>query len=644
MRYKIRALILLIFGNLIYSDSIKYNNPNNHGVVGLINTPTARFYDESSSAFTLYRGDPDRKIIITMAPYDWLEASVFYTSIKDRPYPGYDQDYKDKGFNVKFRLKEQGDLPAIAIGFNDIAGTGIYSSEYIVASHGIENIDFHFGLGWGALSGGKLQYENFLGDFDDSFFSRDSELGEGGSLNLDDYFSGKDLAIFGGISYLIHDDWLFKLEYDSTDIPISKGFPLRTSGYSSSLEYIKNDNFIFGFSFERGDYLGVKFSWKNNSSNFTSNPYKINHSTYSDSYEKLKSILNDNGIGVNKIKESEKALLLDIYEYSYKDINNLNSNIANAIDDSNLDTEEILINYNIAGLQPNLSNKNLLDNDEEGYETIYSIDEDNKRAFIYSPDLVLRPFIAGREDFLKMSLMAELNTQYIFNDNFFWSSNFKYALWQNFDDLYIPPEDTYPNQVRSDVKDYLNNFGNRLILGRSQLDYFKTLSKDHHLQLSAGIFEEMFSGYGMEYLWSKNDLPFSLGFEVFKIYKRDYDLAFDLLDYSNVTGHVNLFYENDLILPFSLHISYGEYLAGDKGYTFDISRRFKNGVVMGGFFTKTDVTAEQFGEGSFDKGIYFTIPLNGEWFNFLWRPLTKDPGAKLIRKDNLYQFLNKFKN
>ena len=38
----------------------------------------------------------------------------------------------------------------------------------------------------------------------------------------------------------------------------------------------------------------------------------------------------------------------------------------------------------------------------------------------------------------------------------------KYALWQNFDDLYIPPVNTYPNQVRSDVKDYLNNFGDRL--------------------------------------------------------------------------------------------------------------------------------------------------------------------------------------
>ena len=91
-------------------------------------------------------------------------------------------------------------------------------------------------------------------------------------------------------------------------------------------------------------------------------------------------------------------------------------------------------------------------------------------------------------------------------------------------------------------------------------------------------------------------------------------------------------------------IAYGEYLAGDKGYTFDISRRFQNGVVMGAFFTKTDVTAEQFGEGSFDKGIYFKIPISGDWFNFKWRPLTKDPGAKLIRKDNLYHYLRKYKN
>ena len=187
----------------------------------------------------------------------------------------------------------------------------------------------------------------------------------------------------------------------------------------------------------------------------------------------------------------------------------------------------------------------------------------------------------------------------------------------------MPPLDTYPNQVRSDVKDYLNNFGKGIILGRSQLDYFQTIKKNHHFQFSFGVFEEMFSGYGFEYLWKDTNYPFAIGFEVFDAYKRDYSLDLKLQDYSNVTGHINMYYENSQIIPFSLHLSFGEYLAGDRGMTFDISRRFKNGVSMGAFITRTNVPIEKFGEGSFDRGLYFEIPLNNEWFKYFWRPLQK---------------------
>ena len=46
-------------------------------------------------------------------------------------------------------------MASFAIGINDIAGTGFYSSEYIVASYGINRTDFHFGIGWGALDNQK---------------------------------------------------------------------------------------------------------------------------------------------------------------------------------------------------------------------------------------------------------------------------------------------------------------------------------------------------------------------------------------------------------------------------------------------------------------------------------------------------------
>ena len=104
----------------LYSDSFTYNSFNNHGVVGLINMPTARFYDESSFGFTIYDGTPDQKITMTSFPFNWLEASFFYTKIQNKPYcnfefdPVCNQDYKDKGFNFKLRVKEEGVFPAIA--------------------------------------------------------------------------------------------------------------------------------------------------------------------------------------------------------------------------------------------------------------------------------------------------------------------------------------------------------------------------------------------------------------------------------------------------------------------------------------------------------------------------------------------------
>ena len=124
---------LLIFSLLVFtiedlhSDSFTYNSFNNHGVIGLINMPSARLYDEAGYGITIYDGTPDQKITFASFPYDWMEASFFYTNIQGMPYCSQSfnkvcqQDYKDKGFNFKLRVREEGLWPAIAIGINDIA-------------------------------------------------------------------------------------------------------------------------------------------------------------------------------------------------------------------------------------------------------------------------------------------------------------------------------------------------------------------------------------------------------------------------------------------------------------------------------------------------------------------------------------------
>ncbi len=42
-------------------------------------------------------------------------------------------------------------MPAIALGINDAAGTGVYSGEYVVASKQFGALDTTLGMGWGRL-------------------------------------------------------------------------------------------------------------------------------------------------------------------------------------------------------------------------------------------------------------------------------------------------------------------------------------------------------------------------------------------------------------------------------------------------------------------------------------------------------------
>ena len=288
-------------------------------------------------------------------------------------------------------------------------------------------------------------------------------------------------------------------------------------------------------------------------------------------------------------------------------------------------------------------------------KAISEIDDDfeNRAQLIYERDtsrrvntdtaLRFRPFIASREEFFKGAFLIENNTEFILRENFFFNTNLKYVLTDNFDDLRFPPVDTYPAQVRSDIKQYLKNMDEGVLIGRAQFDYYLTPKENHHFMASAGILEDMFSGVGIEYLYAKPNLNYAYGFEIFDVQKRDYEWGFGLLDYRNTTYTANFYYRNYGYIPFDMKFSAGEYLAGDIGSTIEFSRTFRSGVNFGVFATFTDVSFEQFGEGSFDKGIFFNIPIYGNFINYTWRPLTKDPGSKLVRRNNLNELLVKFK-
>ena len=640
-------LILNFFTHTSLADSFTYNSYNNHGVVGLINMPTARFYNESIYGVTLYNGDPDQKITLTSSPYDWLEASFFYMNIEDEQLcrknaqgESFCQGYKDKGFNFKFRVKEEGLLPAIAIGINDIAGTGFYSSEYIIGSYGINNLDLHFGLTWGELNGSNNSFKNPLGYVSEDFFNRpDGFEGRGGQFEPSRYFSGKESSPFIGITYAPNSKILVKFETDNTLTPGKVGYEKAKSDYSFSIDYSITNNFTIGIANERDTHLSLKFVYKNNPK-VSKSRYKykkIDHNKRDSKYVKLIRNLNENGIIVDKIFEDSNQIGLQMSQFTHPNLDIINEVIRRASADARI-VKPVKKDLRIADLKAKTEYDETF---QKNANLIYQ--KQVKKKFNYNTRLSIKPFIASREAFLKGALLIENNAEYAFRENLILSSNLKYSIADNFDDLTIPPEYTYPAQVRSDIKEYLRDYGDGIIIGRVQFDYFLSPKKNHHLMFTGGILEEMFNAIGFEYLYYREGSNYAVGFEVFDVQKRDYEMHFGTLDYKNITSHLNLYHRNYGSFPFDTKISFGEYLAGDEGFTIDLSRTFSNGTKFGVFASFTDVSSDQFGEGSFDKGIYFNIPVFGNLINYSWRPLTKDPGAKLIRKNNLHDLLVRFR-
>ena len=90
---------------------------------------------------------------------------------------------------------------------------------------------------------------------------------------------------------------------------------------------------------------------------------------------------------------------------------------------------------------------------------------------------------------------------------------------------------------------------------------------------------------------------------------------------------------------------------GDWGATTTISRKFGSGWEVGGYATFTDVPFDEFGEGSFDKAIYVSVPI--DWITstpslskrrLTLRPITRDGGANLSSSRRLYRQIENSQN
>ena len=172
-------------------------------------------------------------------------------------------------------------------------------------------------------------------------------------------------------------------------------------------------------------------------------------------------------------------------------------------------------------------------------------------------------------------------------------------------------------------------------------DYFFRPGVDLYGRLSMGYLEKMYGGLSGEVLWKPVASPLALGLELNYAQKRDPDSLLGIGDYDTMTGYASAYY--DFGGGYMGRVDAGRYLAQDWGTTVALDREFGNGFLLGAYFTLTDVPFDDFGEGSFDKGIRFSIPLT--WLtgepsrrtaSTTWRPINGDGGARMQISNRLY--------
>ena len=124
----------------------------------------------------------------------------------------------------------------------------------------------------------------------------------------------------------------------------------------------------------------------------------------------------------------------------------------------------------------------------------------------------------------------------------------------------------------------------------------------------------MYGGFGGELLYMPESKNWGVSFDTYWLKQRDYDQKFSFKDYQTVTAFVNFYYD----MPFynmRLKTSVGKFLAKDKGFTLDLSRRYTSGARVGARVALTDCDAACVGEGSFNKWIYFNLPMDLFYIN-----------------------------
>ena len=653
-----------------------------YGTPGLIDLPTADPMRDGDVSLSVGHSPGTVRTVFHFQVTPRI-SGVFRYGTLDNFFASGDTLY-DRSFDFQFRLVDETRYrPAIAIGLRDFGGTGIYSSEYVVATKGVgDRLRLSGGIGWGRL-GSYNGFDNPLGIFADGFNNRNDEGSNTGELDTGAWFRG-DAALFAGFQWKYSDNLILKAEYSSdaytTEVartgfehktPFNFGATYRFANgidLSAAYRYGSDLALMFHYTFNPAEpripdgiddggpavfprNLAAARSWDLEADATAEDRLRV----------AVARELAEDGISVKALSVSNRTATIHVRNDRYDAPPQAIGRTARAMTKvmpAHIETFVIVpISLGVPMSAVTIQRSDLeelafdLDGSWKSYTRATVIEGSNYRLSPenYVPD-AYPELVAGLSGYFVPSFFdpdspvraevgIEASAAYTPTPGIIFSGALRQPIAGNIDKATRQSNSVLPH-VRTDAVKYAQE--SDLEVSYLTGEYFFRPGEDLYGRVSVGYLERMYGGLSAELLWKPVEGPLALGGEFNYVRQRDFDILFDFRDYEIATGHLSAYY--DFGSGYLGQVDAGRYLAGDWGTTISLDREFANGFRIGGFFTLTDVSSQEFGEGAFDKGIRFSMPLKwltGEpsqrGFGLTLRPVTRDGGARLNVRNRLYE-------
>ncbi len=615
---------------------------------GYFTMPSARMAEVGTLGFSFSYLPPYRLYNLMFQFFSRLEITGNYwllTGIQDPTFGGSGfGTFSDRAANVKFALLQKRDgienFPEIAIGWNDFIGSQRFSSFFVVGTKEFLNLNLEVTLGWGngriqGFFGGvgwspfrkfKQKWLNNLtlkAEYDANNYKEYKEehpkgkgvkvpVNLGIEYQLFDIFRlqastirGKDIAASASISYnLGKTTGIFPKIYDppiyTNPINIEPIGVLRSKrevgqelAYAFQSQGFDLYNVIEVVNQKREDTLWLKV---------VNVRYRFEENVQNRILNILASLLPENIKEVTVVIEADG---LDVYQYKFHKAQ------LERYRDQIISEKEVHI---LSSMKEVTERPNIYD----GYELYRR----NKSIWLITFNPRFQNYWGSSTGKFKYDAGFSLGPQgYLFNQMYY-DILLSYIISSSSSDM-GDRDILNPSQiinVRSDFIRYQQS--NSFHVDKAYFQRSWNLKKGWFSRSALGYFEIAYAGMAQEFLYYPVHSNWAIGAQAAVVFKRKYSgLGFQkkirklqgieptYLPFIGFQYFLDIYYDfKPLNLDFK--VSFGQFLAKDKGVKINVARTFQSGLRVGLWYTFTNGKDEVNGKRYFDKGISLSIPID----------------------------------